>query len=1245
MHYTRYIFTICICSLFSFLFYACGTIKPYYGKSVKNWETLAPPDTSKLLRTVFLIGDAGTMDNNPVLQLLNQQLKDADALISPNDTLGKTMNTVIFLGDNIYYYGLPEEEAPDRDEKEQIINSQMDALQGFRGHKIFIPGNHDWKASSPGGLETLNRQEQYIEVYADSTIEFLPNLGCPGPYELHLSDDMVILIVDSEWWLTRQEKPLGPENGCFVDDRFDFIVQLQDAVQRNSDKNILIVQHHPLFSNSNHGGRYSLVDNIFPLTLIRDNLYIPLPVIGSLYPLLRKYGVSRQDISNPVYNEFVEEILSVIEDQPNIIFAAGHDHNLQLTDHQEIWHIVSGSGGKSNFAARGAGASYVQQVMGFSRLNYFDNGSVWVEFWTASEDKPEGTLTFTYPLYSLELPTQEKIEELEPISYADSTKTVVAGKEYKAGKLKEFFLGKQYREEWTTPIKVPYLDFATEKGGLTPIQKGGGNQTISLRLLNKDSVQFVLRSVNKNPRGAIPEPLFNTFAEDLVKDQISTAHPYGALAIPKMAASLNLFHTTPSLFYTPHSNILGPYQEEFGGMLGMLEIRPDEDLSEFKKFGYSENVVSTKTMLRHLEEDNDNEVDKKMFLKTRLFDMLINDWDRHEDQYRWSEFKKEGKGSIFKPIARDRDQVFSKYEGLIPYLMSRKWALRNFQNFEKEIKDLIGLNIPARNIDRMLLSSLSKEDWEAEAAYIQTQLTDEVLEEAIQQMPQQIVEISGGEILAKLKARRDDIDKWAMAYYAILSEEVDITGSNKHELYLIERISNAETSVRVFKRKKKGKVKHEIFNRTFYGNETEEIRIYAKGGEDSVQITGNVEKGIKVRIIGGEGNDVIQDLSTGGKVLIYDQSTEDNRIVAGPSSKIKTSENAWVNSYEPNFEYDYAGPRLSVGYNVDDGLLLGAGAYIKKSGFRKNPKVTHLLMASYAFNTSAFGFRYGGNFYSLMGRNWDLALDANFLPGNVINFFGFGNNSAGKIEDINYYRVKLNQVQVKPTIVRRFNESFKVGLGPAFEYYDLAENRETILNEGNYPVDKSFYFMGGSLFANLSLLDYEIDPRRGIKWFNSVNYYKEVGGSGDMSVTNFDTDISLYISPNLPFDITAAIRFGASANLGDFYFFQAQVLGGNTNLRGFRNSRFAGKSTVFNNSELRLRLFDIQNYVFTGSYGLIGFVDSGRVWSDTGDGSEKWHKAYGPGVWINFYKLFLVSGTVAFSDEGTFFNLRLGHFF
>jgi outer membrane protein assembly factor BamA len=63
--------------------------------------------------------------------------------------------------------------------------------------------------------------------------------------------------------------------------------------------------------------------------------------------------------------------------------------------------------------------------------------------------------------------------------------------------------------------------------------------------------------------------------------------------------------------------------------------------------------------------------------------------------------------------------------------------------------------------------------------------------------------------------------------------------------------------------------------------------------------------------------------------------------------------------------------------------------------------------------------------------------------------------------------------------------------------------------------------------------------------------------------------MSLYFTFRTPAHITMATRIGAGRSFGDYEFFQAQVLSGNTNLRGFRKTRFAGESSSFHNFELR----------------------------------------------------------------------------
>src|SRR5690606_38744185 len=146
------------------------------------------------------------------------------------------------------------------EEKERRINEQMNVVKNFKGRKIFVPGNHDWNEGRSGGLAAINRQEQYIEQYLNSGDVFMPSNGCGGPVEVQLNKDLVVIAIDSEWWLSKHEKSMAPDNGCTVSSRLEIIQQVQDIILRNKGKHIIIAQHHPLFSNGRHGGYYTLKD-------------------------------------------------------------------------------------------------------------------------------------------------------------------------------------------------------------------------------------------------------------------------------------------------------------------------------------------------------------------------------------------------------------------------------------------------------------------------------------------------------------------------------------------------------------------------------------------------------------------------------------------------------------------------------------------------------------------------------------------------------------------------------------------------------------------------------------------------------------------------------------------------------------------------------------------------------------------------------------------------------------------------
>ncbi|EMR03968.1 BamA/TamA family outer membrane protein [Cesiribacter andamanensis] len=1244
----------------AFFIAACGAVKPYIAREQRSWQEVALPPAEELLHTVYLVGDAGKPDKDrqePSLRLLESQLRgqyrsEQDGGISQ---LPDSLKSVIFLGDNIYEDGLSAPDDPDREEEERIIVEQMQVVQSWAGTPVFIPGNHDWNHSRVGGLEKVMRQGEFVRQFLDNPRAFLPFNGCPGPVALPVGDNVVLVLIDSEWWLTPHRRPRGPEGGCNVESELDFIVQLDDMLSRYSDKHIVLALHHPLKSNGNHGGHYNLGDHIFPLRLKYANAYVPLPLIGSIYPLGRMYGVSRQDIANPKYQQLINALTSITEGRTNVVIAAGHEHNLQLQELNGVMHIVSGSGAKETFCVGGRDALFVHRSKGFARLNYYKNGEVWVEFWVPEGDGEQGTLTFRTPLYALTPAESKEVKEaVADLNYSDSTKVVAANPEYaQRSRLSRAIWGDHYRQEWSTPIEVRYLDLQRAKGGLTPIRKGGGKQTLSLRLLNPDSIQYQFRSIDKIPSAILPPGLQTTFAADVVQDQISSAHPYGSFTVPRMADAIGIYHTDPELYYMPSSALLGPYISDFGGMIGLLEIRPDEDLTAYRNFGFTQNAISTRNMLSKLQEDNDDDIDQPLYLRTRLFDMLIGDWDRHEDQWRWAEFEKEGKGKRYLPIPRDRDQVFVKFDGIVPWLGSRKWAVRHFSHFDYEFEDVKGLNLSALKMDRRLLSGLSYAQWQEQVAHIQENLEDVFIEEAMRQMPDEVFSISGPEIIAKLKSRRAVLDEAAREYYLALAKYVDVFGSDKHERFEVERLPDGSTRVVVYKIKKDGEQEHILYDRLFLPDETREIRLWGLAGEDEFRISGEAPDAILLRVIGGAEKDSYKDVSRvrgGRSIIYYDNVLDENKIEKGQETNLRLSNKDYINDYDADdFFYTYLGPRLSLAFNPDDGVFIGGGANLRSYGFRKSPAASdQTLLVNYAFATGAYNFRYKGAFYQAFGRGNDLLLDLSYQgPQFVLNYFGQGNESP-KTEPIDFYRVRLNSFNAELLANRRLGPFINIGIGPHFRWVGVNENKDTYIDSDDFRTSDLYAseesMLGGRAYFRLDATNDPRIPTRGVIIENSLQYTNSLR-SENINLTRLHSEFSIYISPNTDrFRPTIALRFGGQRNWGDYLFYQSAAIGNNTTLRGFRNYRFAGYGAAYQNTELRVPISPIYNYVFTGSWGLYGFIDHARVWAE-GEDSIRWHRGFGPGAYLNLYQLFVVSGGVSFSREGPYFLLRSGFFF
>ena len=342
--------------------------------------------------------------------------------------------------------------------------------------------------------------------------------------------------------------------------------------------------------------------------------------------------------------------------------------------------------------------------------------------------------------------------------------------------LRRIFLGNNYRREWATPVSLPL--FHLSQSGLKILELGGGYQTKSLRLEDKSGKEWVLRTVDKDVEKALEkEGIRNRLARKVVTDMVSASHPYGALVVPDLASAAGVPSARPKYYFVADDKALGEYRSLFAGKLCMLEERePTPDQSE---------TESTEKLIEELNTDNEHLLLQKNILRARLLDMLIGDWDRHADQWRWGE-KDSIRRHYYYAVPRDRDQALFYSDGVLVRL-SGVFGTPHFVGFKKNIAGLKKLNHKAWNFDRTFLNELSAADWQRITTEFQRKVNDAVVKKAVNKLPPEIYAFGSEKIETKLKSRRDGILEAAMRYYTQLSYHVTVSGSAEAETFHVSQ--------------------------------------------------------------------------------------------------------------------------------------------------------------------------------------------------------------------------------------------------------------------------------------------------------------------------------------------------------------------------------------------------------------------------------------------------------------------------
>jgi hypothetical protein len=852
---------------------------------------------------------------------------------------------------------------------------------------------------------------------------------------------------------------------------------------------------------------------------------------------------------------------------------------------------------------------------------------------------------FVLPLFAVSLlPLFAAAQEYHP---ADTVRIAIAPEYNDVTSLHRTFLGENYRKLWATPVNVRVLNINKERGGLKIIKLGGGNQTRSIRFADPKGKEWVLRTIQKYPDRALPESLKPTIARDIIQDQVSTGHPFAALVVPPLARALQLAHSNPEIVYVGDDPGLQEYRKDFANAVYLFEERAPLEF---------EDTDNTLKVQEKLQEDNDHVSDQRITLRARLLDFILGDWDRHEDNWRWAKEKKSGV-TVYRAIPRDRDKVFYKTSGVFPWVLSHQWLKANLQPYSEDIRDIEVWNYNARFFDRYFLNGLSEAEWRGEISYVQKTITPELVQQAINLMPEEITRENGQELSTALNGRVRNLEKLALDYYRFLAKTVEIPASDKREYFHIDHRANGDIDLTVLNIKKDSTTGRTIYHRLFKNKETSELRLYGFAADDVFDVTGSKQSGIVVRMIGGDGKDAFKvnpDLKGRRKNVIYDRLDQDSELPARSAASLKLANDTLVNSYNKNsFLFDQFGPLFRLNYSIDRGFQPGVGLVYEKQGFRKVPYAfRNEFWVNYSTGRKAFHITYSGDFKEVAGKN-DLKIDVDLLgPNNQSNFFGLGNESVfvdrGNRE-ISYYRNYYDYLNADVKLKRGLGQNLTVEGGLSTEFYrsSFSGNSRRFLQEYNAenPAEGVFddrFYAGLIGIVTYDSRDDAAMPAKGIYWRTSVTGKQQIGRQED-TYGSIQTEFRFYLNPGNS-GLVIANRLGGGTTVGEPTFYQRMQLGGVRNLRGFHSNRFTGRSAMYYNLDLRLKLFNFTSYITPGAVGLIAFNDVGRVW-EPGTSSDTWHDGYGGGLYVTPAELILIQGTVGFSKEGALPYISIGFSF
>lgn len=843
------------------------------------------PAASDVDAVVFLLGDAGAAvgGQSPLLDALQADVERWSTALHRDSAV-----SVAYLGDLVYPDGVHDRDHPDFPVDSGRLWSQVELVGGPAAKAnatvgLFLTGNHDWgNSSGDAGLDRIANlgQELADARRAGHFVSLLPAAGDPGPTVRDLRRNVRLVFFDTHWFL--QERHAGQ--------RREFFERLGKALDGARDREVILLSHHPFLSAGPHGA------------------IVPGYHTGGLAYILKQAGALVQDLNSPAYVDLLAGLRRTFEGsrRPPLIYAGGHDHSLQVLTGAHGFDprfvLVSGAGSKVSSIQMGPGLVWGGSQPGYMMLLFRkDDG---VDLFVVGGDQQylectgadsaaarcltDGANAFEI-VYSASLlgPSRQPRDIADPIpdtlapgtpwwteedrvtSVRDRDRpdeplqaapvavptrillqgidsvTTTPGRTYPAGWLHRGLAGDLNRHLWRVPVRLPVVDLAEVAGGLRPSELIGGKQTVGLRLLGRDGLEYDFRPIVKHAGRVLPPWLREGPVEDVLQDQMAAQFPLGALVVSELLDAAGIKAPRPVAAVMPNDPRLGPFRPMFAGRVGMLAVNANEREGGRPGFAGFRQIVGTTTAFDSVSANPASSFDGEAFLRIRLIDFLVGDWDRHPGQWRWG--RRADSGAVrWSPIPEDRDWAFSHIDGFTA-AMARVF-LPTYVGFTGTLPSLRRLAKSGEPVDRRVLNQLDRPAFAAAARAIQSALSDSAIEAAVAALPAPYVALERERLVNGLRARRAQLAEYAEAYYRRLARTVHVYGvAGSRDVVEFTPRTDQRVRLRVLTGGPDGPAR---FERLLDGRDTREVRLYIDAADD--EVIGGDDLPFKVSVIEGQ---------------------------------------------------------------------------------------------------------------------------------------------------------------------------------------------------------------------------------------------------------------------------------------------------------------------------------------------------------------------------------------------------------